>query len=185
VNVEFSLFFVALAVWFLVSAVSRMGRGSRPTSGTPRQMHQRSVQLRLGSDLAGQPGSGLEIMLRELQRALETGASRPSTRQPAVSGTLEGGSLEVEPEARSLEDEVTRADRRAIDLDDEAEQIVARRLKAAAAREQAHPAETNQVVSSEIRPEPADHTATHGYTRRQLRDAVVWREILGPPVSER
>jgi hypothetical protein len=185
VNVELSLFFVALAVWFLVSAVSRMGRGSRPPSGTPRQTPQRSVHLRLGSDRTRQPGSGLEIMLRELQQALESGASRPSTGKPAVSRTLEGDSLEVEPEARSLEDEVTRADRGTIDLDDEAQQIVARRLKAAAAREHAPPAETNQVVSSEIRPEPADHTATRGYTRRQLRDAVVWREILGPPVSER
>ena len=184
-NVELSLFFVALAVWFLVSALSRIGRGSRPPSGPPRQTHQRNVQLRLGSDLTGQRGSGLEIMLRELQRALETGGSRPATRKPAVPGTLEGGSLEVEPEAKSLEDEVTRADRRAIDLDDEAEQIVARRLKAVAAREQAHPADTDLVVSNEIRPEPADHTATRGYTRRQLRDAVVWREILGPPVSER
>ena len=35
-------------------------------------------------------------------------------------------------------------------------------------------------------PNPAaDKTATRGYTARQLRDAVVWREILGPPVSLR
>ena len=32
---------------------------------------------------------------------------------------------------------------------------------------------------------PADKTATRGYTLQQLRKAVVWREILGPPVSMR
>ena len=36
---------------------------------------------------------------------------------------------------------------------------------------------------SQIRQEPADHTATRGYTPEELRRAVVWREILGPPVS--
>ncbi len=29
------------------------------------------------------------------------------------------------------------------------------------------------------------HTAVRRYTPEQLRDAIVWREILGPPVSER
>jgi hypothetical protein len=36
-----------------------------------------------------------------------------------------------------------------------------------------------------IRQEPADKTATRAYTTKQLREAVVWREILGPPVSLR
>ena len=40
-------------------------------------------------------------------------------------------------------------------------------------------------VRQQIRKEPADQTAPRGYTAKELRDAVVWREILGPPVSER
>ncbi|MBA3344021.1 MAG: hypothetical protein H0T44_01770, partial [Gemmatimonadales bacterium] len=38
---------------------------------------------------------------------------------------------------------------------------------------------------SRIRQEPADHTAVRRYSAQQMRDAFVWREILGPPVSER
>jgi hypothetical protein len=41
------------------------------------------------------------------------------------------------------------------------------------------------VVDAQIRTEPADHTAARTYTPQQLRDAVVWREILGPPVGLR
>ncbi len=43
----------------------------------------------------------------------------------------------------------------------------------------------HRAFDERIRQEPADKTATKGYTARQLRDAVVWREILGPPVSLR
>jgi hypothetical protein len=37
-----------------------------------------------------------------------------------------------------------------------------------------------------VRQEVADHTAVQRkYTPEQLRNAVVWREILGPPVAVR
>ena len=114
-------------------------------------------------------------MLGELQSALNE-AEKVRRR----------GSLEIEPEAKSLEDVVARSNRREVDLDDEAEAVAARRINAAVARDQGQPSAISQAASSnQVRQEPADHTATRGYTRRQLRDAVVWREILGPPVSER
>jgi hypothetical protein len=165
---------LALAVWFLVSAISRAGRSSRRPPTDPDLRSQPPPQLTLGRYPAASKRDRLNLMLGELQNALNE-AEKVRRR----------GSLEIEPEGKSLENVVARADRREVDLDDEAEAVAARRITAAAARDQAQPSAISQPSSSQIRQEPADHTATHGYTRQQLRDAVVWREILGPPVSER
>jgi len=158
---EFSLFFLALAVWFLVSAVSRGGR--RPPS-------------------AGGGGRPVESMLRQLQRALEEAeAAQRRSRLPPTKRAASNQLLLREPV--SLEE--AAGDQQPVDLDDEAEKIAARRIASVAAREQGRPAEAPSVVPDQIGRQPADHTATPQLTRQQLRDAVVWREILGPPVSER
>jgi hypothetical protein len=62
---------------------------------------------------------------------------------------------------------------------------VARRIAAAEAQGKPLTKADHRAFDARIRQEPADKTATRGYTARQLRDAVVWREILGPPVSLR
>ena len=36
-----------------------------------------------------------------------------------------------------------------------------------------------------IRQQPADNTRTRIYTAQQLRDAILWRDILEPPVNLR
>ena len=78
-----------------------------------------------------------------------------------------------------------RPGRAEVDSDDEAEAIVARRIAAAEANARPLGAADHLAFDARIRQEPADATATKGYTMRQMRDAVVWREILGPPVSLR
>ena len=72
-----------------------------------------------------------------------------------------------------------------VDQDDEAERVVEQRLAAAEANLQPLSEADHQVFDQRIRQEPADRTATRAYTARQLREAIVWREILGPPVSLR
>jgi hypothetical protein len=72
-----------------------------------------------------------------------------------------------------------------VDRDDEAEGIEARRIQAAAARDVARSPADHTKFDERIRKEPAEHTAARGYTAKQLRDAMVWREILSPPVSLR
>jgi hypothetical protein len=179
---ELSLFFLALAVWFLVSAVSRAGRSSTTGPRNPGQRPPRSVRLTIERGPAQHQGRAFELMLRELQRTLEdAGASHRSSTQPSLP-SVEGGSLEDEAEAVSLEEDISR---QPVDLDEEAEEIVARRIGEAEARNQGGSAPQLPSATEKIRPEPADKTGTHGYTRRQLRDAVVWQEILGAPVSER
>jgi hypothetical protein len=94
-------------------------------------------------------------------------------------------SLEEPERVVSLETEVKRPARVPYDQDSGAEDLVRRRIAAAEARSGALTKADHKAFDTRVRQEPADHTAVRGYTPAQLRDAIVWREILGPPVSER
>jgi hypothetical protein len=131
-----------------------------------------------GADATQREGSQLEALLRELGRTLDR-------RRPSAEEVEERESLEVNPEVRSLETDPVRKARVEVDQDDEAERIAARRFAAAEAQGRPLTKADHRAFDARIRQEPADKTATRGYTARQLRDAVVWREILGPPVSLR
>jgi hypothetical protein len=72
-----------------------------------------------------------------------------------------------------------------VDQDEDAEQVIARRAAATAARGAGRSQAGRPRVDSPVRQQPADRTATRPLTPQQLRNAVIWREILGPPVSER
>jgi hypothetical protein len=173
------------ALWFLLNLITKAGKTqSRPGPPTRTPAQPRSLPSSL--DPTQQEGSRLELVLRELQRSLEEAAGVPAP-QPAPPEVQyqEEQSLEAEPEIISLEEGVHREARRRVDQDDDAAEIEVRRIQAAAARNTARESASRRIQDMEIKQEPADHTATRGYTAKQLRDAVVWREILGPPVSER
>jgi hypothetical protein len=142
-----------------------------------------------GLDATQREGSQLEQLLRELGRTLDQTRGPigrvPDRRLPPAEEVEERGSLEVAPEGRSLEAEPARGERALVNQDDEAEQIIQRRLAAAEGHLTPLSAADHQVFDQRIRQEPADKTATRAYTTKQLRNAVVWREILGPPVSLR
>jgi hypothetical protein len=174
-------------VWFIVGLLSKAGSKNQRPPPIPRQ-RPRPTPLPRGLDPTQQEGSRLELVLRQVQRALEEAGqqgSPPVTSRPRYEEVEEGRSLEVEPEVVSLETGVSRPGRRRVDQDDEAEEIESRRIKAAAARDVARSPVDRFDFNASIRQEPAEHTATRGYTTKQLRDAMVWREILGPPVSLR
>ena len=144
-------------------------------------------------------------MLRELERNLEevagtqsgSGSPLPAPRRPTEARLPESASpaeeedveeresLEEPEQVVSLETDVRRPARVEYDQDTEAEGIVQRRIEAARARDRALGKADHKAFDARIRQEAADHTAVRRYTPAQLRDAVVWREILGPPVSER
>ena len=165
--------FVVLGVlWFLVSILTRGKlKSPRPPQPLPRRKPPQT-SLPTGLDRTQREGVRLEVVLRQLGRALEEAAQTEAPRsEPA--------------EVSSLEQEVRREVRQPVDLEDEAITIEARRIEAAVARN------TGQAAAPQAKPEqrpaqqPADHTRAVGYTARQLRDAVVWREILDPPLSLR
>jgi hypothetical protein len=166
--------------------------GSTPARPDPRQLpgaRPRPLPPLTGADATQREGSQLEALLRELGRTLEQGSGpvgrAPDRRLPPAEEVEERESLEVTPEVRSLERDPGRQARVEVDQDDEAERIVARRMAAAEAQGRPLTKADHRAFDQRIRQEPADKTATRGYTARQLRDAVVWREILGPPVSLR
>ncbi|MEP6687525.1 MAG: hypothetical protein ABJC36_04200 [Gemmatimonadales bacterium] len=142
-----------------------------------------------GADATQREGSALESLLRELGRTLDQASGpagrAPDRRLPSAEQVEERESLEVTPEVRSLETDPRRAARVEVDRDDEAEEVVARRFAAAEAQGKPLTRAERVALDARIRQEPADMTATRGYSVHQLRDAVVWREILGPPLSLR
>ena len=163
-----------------------------PARPGPRQLpgpRPRTISPITGADATQREGSRLETLLRELGRTLDQAAGptgrAPDRSLPSAEEVEERESLEVSPEVQSLETAPRRAARVEVDRDDEAEQVAARRLAAAEAQGKPLTRAEHLAFDARIRQEPADKTATRGYTVRQLRDAVVWREILGPPVSLR
>jgi hypothetical protein len=180
-------------LWFLFNLLKGGGKpGSAPPA--PKRVPQDALPPRTlpppaGVDATQHEGARLEGLLRDLGRTLETARVR-TTLPPVRAGeedVEERESLEVVPEVVSLERDVRRAERTRVDQDDQAEAVVSRRIAAAEARNAAHTPADHRGFDRKIRPEPADHTAvaTRSYTAQQLRDAVVWREILGPPASLR
>ena len=187
---------VLVLVWLVLNAIRKAGSRPpgkprtppRPTASTP-QSRARSLPTTRGADATQREGKRLEDLLRDLGRTLDQASGptgrKPDRRLPPAEEVEEGESLEVTPEVHSLETDTRRAERAVVDQDDEAEKVVTRRIAAAEANAAPRTRAEHQAFDARIRQEPADKTATRAYTAKQLRDAVVWREILGPPVSLR
>ena len=197
---DFGGILVLAVVWLLFNL---LGAGKRP----PRA--ERKVPAQPGPPPAGtadptqQEGTRLEQLLRELERNMEGVAGAPSTggsrlpspkRAPAPplppsSGEEEDveerGSLEQPERVISLENEVHRPARARYAHDEEAQEVARRRVERARSRDQALSKVDHAAFDARIRREPTDHTEVRRYTPTELRNAIVWREILGPPVSER
>jgi hypothetical protein len=187
---EFNWLLVLAAIWFLLNLINNARRKPQQPPRTGPQEPLRPRSLPQTPDATQREGHRLELVLRELQRSLEgaAGVERPiptTTSLPSDEEVEERTSLEEEPEIRSLEAEVKREVRRRVDRDEETADIEAQRIQAAAARDSARTKADHTAFDERIRQEPADHTATRSYTPQQLRDAMVWREVLGPPVSLR
>jgi hypothetical protein len=173
-------------LWVLMNLFAGRKKTPPPPSSDDGERYQPDQSP---PDATQREGSRLEMVLREFQRSLEnaetTARRHAGEPLPDDEDVEERQSLEREPEIVSLEQVVPRPSRREYTQDADAEQLVQRRITAAAARDTARSKADHLQFDERIRMEPADQTSTRGYTTKQLRDAVVWREILGPPVSER
>jgi hypothetical protein len=184
--VDFDAVLVLGALWFLINLLSGLRR--KPPADRPVERPPVRSTESFEPDGTQREGSRLEQVLREFERALDqTGpAGRPASFPlPDEADFEERESLETEPEVVSLEQDVRRAPRREFTQDADAEQLVARRITAASVRDATRTKADHAAFDIPIRQEPAEHTATRRHTPEELRRAVVWREILGPPVSER
>jgi hypothetical protein len=190
-------------VWLLFSILSgkkkdrEAPRRKPPQDPDPRGAPQTQLPLplspRVGRDAHPDPtqreGLRLETLLRELAQTLDQSSGplgrAPDVRLPGSDESVEGPSLEISPQVESLDVPAVGKERLPVDQDDEAEQVVARRIAAAEARSGPLTQADHSTFDQRIRQEPADHTATRGFTVGRLRQAVVWREILGPPLGLR
>jgi hypothetical protein len=173
------------AFWFLINLLGKArGREDRPRPMPPPPGG--------GGDPTQREGSQLAMLFRELERRLDEASprrgplGRPATiALPPAEEVEERGSLEVEPEVVSLEGAANRPARVRVDRDDEIELVEAARIAAAEARSGALTAKDHATFDARLKQQPADATAVRPSSPERLREAIVWREILGPPVSLR
>ncbi len=137
-------------------------------------------------------GSRLEALLREFERALEQAGASPGPQGrrspsplPGAEEVEERDTLEAAPVIVSLEQDVARPGRRPVSQDEDADRLVARRIAAAEARSGPLTRADHAAFDTRIRQEPADATAVRSLSPEELRRAIVWRELLGPPVGLR
>jgi len=190
---DFGGLLVLALIWLFFKLVSR----SREESAPPPARRESPPGLAPLNDPPQEEGRALRMLLRELEKAMNQGdaasrgrpagpTGRPAARRlPPAEEVEDREVLEVAPEVESLEREPGRTERATVDQDDEALQVIARRAASTAARAGGLTPADHQNFDQRIRQQPADHTATRALSPRQLRDAVIWREILGRPVSER
>jgi hypothetical protein len=195
--VDFGGLVVLGVVWLLFSLLGRARGESQPRPRPGPQAPQPRPHLPTArdpspGDATQREGSRLEQLLRQLERNLDQaagGQGRAPARLPVPlpddEDVEERGSLEEPENVVSLETEVKRPARARYNQDSGAEDLVRRRIAAAESRSGALTRADHKTFDARIRQEPADHTAVRRYTPAQLRNAIVWREILGPPVSER
>ena len=191
---------VIAIIWAVMSIVGKAVRqtkgdtGTAPApSGRKRVGHRPARRPRPATvdQPAGAPAPEDEWR-REIERLLgvRTGAEygpvgrRSREGLPEAEDAEDRGSLETEPEAVSLETLDERQPEPEADFDDQAQAVLDRRLAAAEARTSGRTMQDHRRFDQAIR-QPLPAAPSHVPKRPSLRQALVWREILGPPVSLR
>jgi hypothetical protein len=103
----------------------------------------------------------------------------PAAEEVEERDSLEGGSLEVEERIQNL-DNRTRV---LVDQDEQAEALVQRRIDQASARNTEHRSTDHRRFDKKVREAVPDIAPVIRYAPAQMRDAFIWRELLGPPKS--
>jgi len=193
-------FVVLLVVVFALNAISQAIRKNRGQGRPRRPARPRGQVASRTGDMAGrkQPQS-IKDLLDEFRRAMEEAERRsqgddvvvlePPTPvedeyEEDLDAIEERETLEIVPVAKSLEVPARPAERRVVDLDDEAEVAIRERLKWAEEHARGRRPGEHAAFDARIRqeaPAPEHHEAA----RPNLRQAIIWREVLGPPVSLR
>jgi hypothetical protein len=168
----------------------------QPRSPQPRLQPQRPP--RPPQPAASRPSGNTQAegtRLEELIRVLTEAAGVPTAEGPMgrparvplppAEEVEERESLEVGERIQNLETDARRPTRREVDHDDEAEAIVQRRILAAQERDRSLSREDHRVFDRKIRAAVADNTRVANPKLVSLRQAIIWREILGPPISLR
>lgn len=201
---EISPLFVLLVVWWLFGLFTSGKRGqqqhqqrrTRAPADRPRPVSPPAPRPAAGPDATQREGSRLEQVMREFERALEEASQSRLPRRPEPTPEWEaeeewhreGSVEEVEPEVRSLEDDFVRPERAVVVLGGDADELQRRRVAYAESRNRALTAADHRRFDERIRtpvPGEPDPEAPLAERTRRLRQAIIWREVLGPPVALR
>lgn len=189
-----AIWVVALIVWVLSAVIKKAGGRGGGESELPRPRARRTRVARPPRPIPEEvPDPRVADWQREIEELLgvRTGPAggplgRPSgVPLPEAEEVEERESLEVEERVVSAEAEGDRPVPEVRDQDDEADVVIRRRLAVAEAhgrgRTAADHARTDQLLRT---PAEAPRAALRP-ARPSLRQAFVWREILGPPLALR
>ena len=202
---EFGFVIIVAVGWMVLNAVreatKRIPGGQRPdASGGPLSSRPGAGRNRFelpGSFADASPG------LRELLDAIENAKERaettrfggrparpdPQPAQPPPPSRLPRVAESEIPGGELFEDaQPVRRQRERVDLDESSADVARRRREAVARREAGRTEADHASFDSRIRQAPADATAVavpSPESRPDLRQALIWREILGPPKSLR
>jgi len=179
--VDISFPIVILIGWVVLNVIRGAAR-----AGAEQARRKPPVNPEPGS-LPGTNSDFLEV-LRQLERARSAPHGRP--KRLSAPGT-EGNPAEDQPEfiedVVSLEVDPRRPEREPVSLDAQSIEVARRRRLEAARRERPRTDKDHADFDARIRAEP-DHTAVAPAPRAdlaRLRQAMIWNELLGPPVSMR
>jgi hypothetical protein len=194
--------FAILAIaWWLLSLFAdgrrkQQRRGSRPPRPAPPRSVPPGERPSLG-DPSQREGSRLEEILREMERALDPSTQVPD---PVSQGGWDVGEADVEeveslddyePEVVSREDlsNFERPEREVVVLGGDQEELQRRRTQYAEVRSKALTRADHDRFDAEIRKpqkvaivDPGEPASARVL---RLRQAIIWREVLGPPVAMR
>ncbi len=106
----------------------------------------------------------------------------PSAEEVEELATFdEGRSLEDTETVEGFDADRSRRTRVRVDADEQAEAVVQERLRAVQARNQPHQAADHRAFDQGIRAGGPAAIPAPRFTNDRLREAFIWREILGPP----
>jgi hypothetical protein len=163
----------------------------------PSPAESRRPRLSSSSSAPERPNTQTEaVRLEELLRGLGQLAGLPDeegplgrrsqTRLPEAEEAEERESLEVDREPVSLEAPEPSRTRVEVDQDEGAEALVQRRIQAAMARNRPLSVADHKEFDQKLRVTAAKAaTVKLAPSIRRLRNAIIWREVLGPPLGLR
>ena len=151
----------------------------------------RTVQMS-GKRARNAPPQTMTELLEEMRNQLENGRRKAQVKAPAalplpVAKSSRTRTAMVQRVQRTEPVEVVsvRPPPVEVDYDAEAERLVASRIAAAMETAKGRRPDEHAAFDQRIRAAGVAATATSPSRRSRLRTAVIWQEILGPPVSLR
>jgi hypothetical protein len=173
----------AVSLESILRQIEAVKRQKTPARGAGQAKPAARIQPRFSSK-PGPPRMGevVQDARGPLGRASRTNHESAEDVEDRTSLEDEGRELE-ERRLQNVEVFTPRPERVVQNRDEEAEALVQRRIKSAEARNRPHAAADHRVFDQAIRAPSAPVEVRQRLTPQGLREALVWREILGPPKS--